>query len=89
MTDHEKKLNKVDLTAYKHQEGQVYATIPGLHHTLSVASVPTAKVMAPQMELNGPAAGKMSIDFNKVKESPQRDHTATYHRKAMERQLKD
>jgi hypothetical protein len=28
MTDHEKKLNKVDLTAYKHQEGQVYATIP-------------------------------------------------------------
>ena len=70
MTDHEKKLNKVDLQAYKHQEGQVYGTIPGLHHTMSVASVPTNKTMAPQMELNGPAAGKMSVDFNKVKESP-------------------
>ena len=41
------------------------------------------------MEVNGPPAGKMSIDFNKVKESPQRDHTATYHRKQLERTLKD
>ena len=38
MTDHEKKLNKVDLTAYKNQEGTVYGVIPGIHHYSSVAS---------------------------------------------------
>jgi len=31
----------------------------------------------------------MSVDFNNVRESPQRDHNATYQRKQMERTLKE
>jgi hypothetical protein len=88
MTDHEKKLNKVDLNAYKNQEGVVYGTIPGIHHNQTVASVPTHHTMAPQMQVNGPAAGKLSVNYNKLTESPIRDHNATYMKKQYERDLK-
>ena len=45
---HEKKLNKVDLHAYKNLEGQTYAVVPGLHHyDTVVGTMPLAHKAAP------------------------------------------
>lgn len=51
MTMNEKKLNKVDLQAYKNLEGKVYAAVPGIHHFDTVGAQPFAHKGAPQMDL--------------------------------------
>ena len=51
MTDHEKKINKVDLTSYKHLQNNYDAILPGKHHINSVASVQLAHFAAPETDL--------------------------------------
>lgn len=85
MTMNEKKLNKVDLHAYRNIEGQVYAVVPGIHHYDTIASVPLAHTGAPQMDLEQAAAGRaFKPDLNNTI----RDNNAIYKRKQMELDLK-
>jgi len=78
MTDHEKKLNKVDLHGYKNLEGQIYSIVPGVHHLNTIASVPVNRVAAQEMDMNTISAGRTSMDSF----APTvRDNNATYTRK--------
>eukprot|EP00347_Sterkiella_histriomuscorum_P002091 403369509 len=85
MTMNEKKLNKIDLRAYKNLEGQVYAAVPGIHHFDTIASQPFAHRAAPQMDLEQAVAGRaQKQDFNNTL----RDQNFTFQRKQQELEQK-
>lgn len=48
MTELEKKLNRVNLQAYKHYDKNVYALVPGVNSSLSSEMAASASLKYPQ-----------------------------------------
>jgi len=61
MTELEKKMNRVDLQAYKNYDKNMYSLVPGINSEFNLDSISTASINYPQKHRTGLAQGESPV----------------------------